>query len=100
MQLDTSRFLSDRLLFDDTLECKFRIANGFWDWIQRIISWISSPSSYSEENRRTVEAFQRFLVDALGVDRLRRISHRYNFDWEEMKKSPLLSRDVAKILIG
>ncbi len=100
MQLDTSRFFSDRLVFDDTSPSKFRIVSGFWEWVKRIVSWIYSPAVYSDENRRTVECFKSYLIDTLGENRLKRISSRYELDWEEMKKSPLLSRDVAKIFIG
>ncbi len=100
MQLETSRFFSDRLIFDESNPSKFQIAEGFWEWVQRVISWIWSSAQYSEENLRTVECFQRFLIDALGPERLQRISSRFELDWEEMKKYPLSSRDVAKIFIG
>lgn len=102
MQLDTSRFLSDRLIFDSSSEDKFQIANGFWDWVKRIVSWIFSPASYTEENRRTLALFKNYLIDALGPERLQRICCRYSIDLDEMRQkgSPLLSRDVAKIAIG
>lgn len=100
MQLNTSRFFSDRLIFDETSPSKFRVVEGFWGWFQRIVSWIYSPRQYSEENRRTVACFHRYLTQTLGENRLKRISLRYGLDWESMKESPLLSRDVAKIFIG
>ncbi len=101
MEVDTG-FLSDRLIFNDSLESKFQIANSFWDWVQRIIAWIWSPASYSDENRRTIACFQHYLIDTLGAERLQRISSRYDIDLAEMytKGYPLLSRDVAKIVIG
>lgn len=102
MQLDTSRFLSDRLIFNDALESKFQVADGFWNWFQRIISWIFIPTAYTEENRRTIQCFERYLVETIGSERLQRISSRYQLNWAEMERSgnPLLSRDVAKIAIG
>lgn len=102
MLLNTSRFLSDRLIFNDSLESKLQVANTFWDWCQRIISWICSPASYSDVNRRTVGAFKNYLVDTLGPERLARICSRYTLDLAQLetKGSPLLSRDVAKIVTG
>jgi len=99
MQLNTNRIFNDRLIFDHSIPCKLRVANSFWDWIQRIISWIYSPSAYSEENRRTVSCFKKYLTDVLGESRLQRICSRYSVKLEE-NGSPLLSRDVAKIVIG
>lgn len=102
MQLDTSRFFSDRFVFDPALEGKFRIANSLWDWCLRIVAWIWSPACYSDENRRTVLCFKKYLVDALGGDRLQRICNRYSLDLEKMEQTgaALLSRDVAKIVVG
>ena len=100
MLLNINRFLSDRLVWAPTAE--LRVAKSFWDWCKRIISWIWSPSSYSDENRRTITCFKRYLIDTLGADRLQRICTRYSLDLNKMeaKGSPLLSRDVAKIVIG
>ncbi len=102
MQLDVSRFFSHRLIFDDALPEKLWIASSFWDWCKRIISWVFSIRSYSDENRRTVACFKKYLLDILGKGRLQRICTRYRMDLDAMEKkgSPLLSRDVAKIVIG
>lgn len=102
MQLNLNRIFADRLVFDDKAPEKLRVANSFWDWCQRIISWIYSPASYSSENRRTISCFKKYLVDTLGGERLQKICTRYglNLDAMEAKGSPLLSRDVAKIVIG
>lgn len=97
IQLDTSRFFSDRIVFDGQ---RFEALSGVWEWMQRLISWICSPCAYSEENRRTVECFRTYLVDRLGEARLQRISSRYQIDWGEMQKNPLLSRDVAKFVVA
>jgi len=102
MQLDTSRFLNDRFVFDDSQVVKFRVANSLWDWCKRIICWIWSLSSYSEENIRAISCFKKYLVDTLGKERLQRICSRYTMDLDAMEKkgSPLLSRDMAKIVVG
>ncbi|MGB7978916.1 MAG: hypothetical protein WCF19_07140 [Chlamydiales bacterium] len=104
MQLNINRFLSDRFVLNShpTPNKLFRIAHSFWDWCLRVISWIWSPASYSDENRRTIDCFKKYLVDSLGEERLQRICSRYSIDLDQMRKkgSPLLSRDVAKIVIG
>ncbi len=102
MQLNVNRVLSDRLVFDPDAPGKLRVSDSFWDWIQRIISWIWSPASYSDENRRTIACFKKCVLDTLGADRLKRICSRYSLDFEAMEKkgSPLLSRDVAQIVVG
>lgn len=102
MKLDISRFLSDRLVFDCSRPEKLRITNSFWDWCKRIISWIWSPKSYSDENKRTIACFKKYLIDTLGTERLQRICNRYslNFDAMEKKGNPLLSRHVAMIVTG
>lgn len=102
MILNTSRFFSDRFVFDPSIQGNFLIVNSFWDWCKRIIFWIWSPSSYSDENRRTVSCFKQYLVDTLGLERLQRICTRYTLDLNEMERrgGPLLSRDVAKIVVG
>ncbi len=102
MQLNINRFFSDRIVFDNSREDKLRVTNTFWDWCQRIISWVWSITSYTDENRRTVSCFRKYLIDALGPERLQRISSRYQINFEQMEKkgSPLLSRDVAKIVVG
>ncbi len=102
MQLNTNRFFSNRVVFDHSLDGKLRVANSFFDWCQRIIAWVWAPSSYSDENRRTISCFTKYLIDRLGADRLQRICSRYSLDLDQMEKkgSPLLSRDVAKIVIG
>lgn len=102
MQLSTSRFFSDRLIFNDSVDCKLQVANSFWDFIQRMISWVFSTDAYTNENRRTIQCFHRYLLDALGPERLQRISERYEINWNQIETAgnPLLSRDVAKIVIG
>ncbi len=102
MQLSLSRFFSDRVVFDGSLPLKLRITNSFWDWCKRMISWIYSPASYTETNRKTVQCFKKYLVDTLGAERLQKISSRYSVDFDRMEKrgSPLLSRHVAQMVIG
>lgn len=102
MILDTSRFLSDRLIFNPTVENRLQAACGFWDWFLRVVSWIWAPSTYTDENRRTIEAFRHYLLETLGAEKLQRISNRYSLNLDQMIQdgSPLLSRDVAKIVIG
>lgn len=102
MQLDASRFFSDRVVFDPALADKLQVTSTFWDWCMRIISWIWSPASYSDENRRTIACFKNYLVDALGPERLQRICTRYSLDFNKLENegNPLLSRDVAKIVVG
>jgi hypothetical protein len=102
MQLNTSRFFSDRVIFNDTLVDKLQVTNSFCDWCKRIIAWIWSPASYSDENRRTITAFKNYLVDALGPERLQRICSRHSLDLDKLhdKGNSLLTRDIAKIVIG
>jgi hypothetical protein len=95
-------FLSDRILFNEEQEpggLAFKVVDSFWDWLVRIISWIYAPSQYTEENRKSVACFKNYLVDQLGAERLARINSRYGLQFEE-DGSPLLSRDIAKILVG
>ncbi len=98
MQLDINRFLSDRVVYDDSCPEKLRVTNSVWDWCKRIVAWIWG----SEENRRTVALFKKYLIDTLGPDRLQRICCRYSLDLDQMEKkeSPLLSHHVAQILVG
>jgi hypothetical protein len=102
MQLNTSRFFSDRVTFNDSLKDKLQVTNSLWDWFQRVISWIYSPEAYSNENRRTVTAFKTCLVGILGPERLQRICSRYTLDLDKLasRGNPLLTRDVAKIVTG
>ncbi len=102
MQLNTSRFFSDRVTFNNSLKGKLQVTSSLWDWFQRIISWIYSPPAYSDENRRTVTAFKTYLAEILGLERLQRICSRYTLDLDKLaaRKNPLLTRDVAKIVIG
>lgn len=102
MQLDTSRFFSDRLIFDPSLDSKLQIQNSLLDFFKRVISWIFNRSFYSDENIKSVQCFKKYLVDTLGEARLQRICTRYSIHFDEMERlgSPLLSRDVAKIVIG
>ena len=96
-------YLSDRILIAPSKKGGFTIrrADSLWDWMIRIISWIYAPASYTEENRRTIQCFQRMLAP-VGQERLQRICNRYNIDLAEMEKkgSPLLSRTIAKISVG
>lgn len=102
MQLDVNRFLSDRVVWDATYPQNLRVADTFWDWCMRIISWIFSPSEYTDENIRTIQCFQKYLVDTLGTNRLFRIQSRYDINLNQMiaEGSPLLKRDIAKIVVG
>lgn len=102
MQLNVNQFFSDRLVLDPSKPEIFRVTNSFWDWCIRIISWICSPSSYSDENRRTIHCLKKYLIDTLGESRFKRISNRYSVDLDSMaeKGNPLLSRDVAKFVVG
>lgn len=102
MQLNINRFFSDRLVFDQSVPGKLRVTNSFWDWVKRIISWIWSPASYSDENRRTIACFKKCVIESMGPERLKRICSRYSLDFEAMEKkgNPLLSRDVAKVVVG
>lgn len=97
MQLNTNRIFNDRLVWDEKAPEKLRVKSSFWDWCKRIISHIWSPASYTEENKRTVRAFKKYLVDTLGADRLQRICSRYGVD---LNAAHLNSRMVAQIVIG
>ncbi len=96
-------YLSDRILISKTAPDVFsmRLANSWREWFMRIISWIYSPASYTEENRKTIRCFQEMLKP-IGAERLQRICTRYNIDFAKMEKegSPLLSRTIAKISVG
>ncbi|HEV7738512.1 MAG TPA: hypothetical protein VGO47_14220, partial [Chlamydiales bacterium] len=96
-------YLSDRILMAPAKNGAFTIrrANSLWDWVIRIVSWIYAPSSYTDENRRSIQCFQRMLAP-VGQERLQRICTRYNIDFAEMETqgSPLLSRTIAKISVG
>lgn len=96
-------YLSDRILVAPAKNGSFTIrrADSLWDWMMRIISWIYAPASYTDENRRSIQCFQRMLAP-IGTERLQRICNRYNIDLAEMEKkgSPLLSRTIAKIGVG
>jgi len=107
MELNLGRLghsLSDRLVVDreggiNTLHA----SDSCWAWfIRLIISWIWSPSGYSDENRRAVACVKTYLIDQLGAERLQRICSRYDINLTRMqeKGSPLLSRDLAKIITG
>lgn len=105
MELNLGKIFGTRLLIEGPgcpKKIKFTIANSPWNWLVRIISWIWSPEFYSEENRRTINCFQKRFVDVLGPERLKRICTRYSIDLDEMsrKGSPLLSRHLAQILLG
>ena len=110
MELNLGRigpYLSDRIVLA-TVEnpqkgtFSFRKANTWWDWLLRMISWIYSPEIYTEENRKTVRCFQEFLYNQVGKARIERIGNRYGIDFKEMERvgKPLLSRDIAKIVVG
>jgi hypothetical protein len=94
-------WFSDRLILENDRDSSFalRVENN---WCSRTISWISSSSSYSKENRDAVALFQSFLTTSMGENRLRRIGDRYGIHFDEMQQasSPLLSRNIAKILTG
>lgn len=100
--------LSDRIVISTVQnsstgkeEFRPRIANSWWDWVLRIVSWIYSPASYTNENRKSIQCFRK-MIEPIGEERLKRICNRYNIDLEKMEKegSPLLSRTIAKIAVG
>jgi len=107
MYLNTGRIgplLSDRLVIDneETGIRSIHADHSLWGWFMRILSWICSPSSYSDENRRTIACVKKYLVDQVGQDRLTRVCARYHMNLEKMEErgNPLLSRDLAKIMVG
>lgn len=102
MELNVSRFFNDRLVFDPTIPDKLRVTSSLWDWCKRIVSWIYGLKSYSDENRRTIACFKKYVSDLLGAPRLQRICTKYSLDLDQLERSgsPLVSRDVAKIVIG
>lgn len=107
MELNTGRlgtFLSDRLVIGNESEgiVSLRADNSFWGWLLRVISWICSPCGYSDENRRTINCVKTYLTDQLGAERLKRVCDRYDMslDGLALSGSPLLSRDLAKIIVG
>jgi hypothetical protein len=99
-ELNLNRVFNDRITFDG--KAFHVIENSFVEFLKRIIYWIFSPASYTQENQNTIQCFQKYLLDTLGADRLKRICSRYSLDLDAMhtKGNPLLSRDVAKIIIG
>jgi hypothetical protein len=76
--------------------------HSFSSWLFRIVSWIYSPSSYADENRRTIARVKEYFTQQLGSKRFMRVCDRYQMNLKTMKSkgSPLLSRDIAKILVG
>lgn len=108
MELNTGRIgscLSDRIVVESSPEqsgLTLRATNSLCDWLRRIVSWIYSPHIYSDENRKTVSCFKKYLTDQLGNQRFKRICRRYQIDIDSIEKkgNPLLSRDIAKIKTG
>jgi len=103
-QLHLGRFggyLSDRMVVSEKEEL-LRPANSRMDWCKRIISYIWSIPSYIDENRLAVARFKEYAAARLGSQRFSRICSRYSLDFDAMEKrgSPLLSRDIAKVVIG
>lgn len=96
-------YLSDRIVIAPGKNGHFspRIAGSCWDWLQRIVSWIYAPESYTDENRRTIQCFRQ-MIKPIGDAKLQRICNRYNIDLKEMEESgsPLLSRTIAQISVG
>ncbi len=107
MQMKIDRIgpiLSDRLVLGDEKKGieGLHADHSLWGWFLRIISWICNPSCYSAENRKTIRVVKQYLIDQMGADRLSRICQRYSMSLEKMESvgSPLLSRDIAKIMTG
>ncbi len=108
MELNLGRigpYLSDRIVIVNDAgggDCFFRLCHSLFDWLVRIISWIYSPAFYTDENRRTVACFKSYLIETLGEERLQRLCNRYSLDLVQKEKegSPLLSRELAQILVG
>lgn len=102
-------FLSDRIVLNEDASRKsdtlvfgqFRKADTFWEWLLRVVSWIYSPACYTETNKKTIEAFQKYVTDlGCSASRLERIENRYGFKLKDLEKSGLLARHVAQILVG
>lgn len=99
MQLDTSRFFSDRLVVgeDGTLQ-SLHADRSFWSWFCRVIAWIFSPASYTEENKKAIACVQKYLIDQLGAERLQRICLCTEINLNK-KEDALLSRELAHIVV-
>lgn len=100
VELNINRFFSDRLVMKG--HGKVQVDNSFCSKLLRVFSWIYSPKSYTDENRKTVQCFKKFLLNTLGYKRATTLCNRYSINLEQMERegSPLLSRHVAKIAIG
>jgi hypothetical protein len=107
MEFNTGRigpYLSDRLIIADEAKGLSSLAadKSFVGWLLRLISWIYCPSSYTDSNRKTIACVKKYLIDQVGSSRLERICTRYEINLTQMEESgsSLLSRHVAKIIIG
>ena len=75
-------------------------------WIARLVIWFLGPRAHDAvkeaENRRTVLCVKRYFTQVLGAGRLNRVCSRYNLNLDRLFAAgkPLLSRDLAKILVG
>lgn len=101
--IEISRVFSSRFVVEQTNEgTRFVKKNSPIDLFFRAVSWVYAPSSYKEENRKTISCFEKYLKNCLGEDRLKRICSRYHLDFTRMQAegTSLVSRDVAKIYVG
>lgn len=68
----------------------------------RYIPFFLQPDSYTNENRRTIECFNKYLVQHIGHQRLLQVSKEVGVDLDEMwhKGASLNERVVAKLYIA
>jgi len=91
-------FINDRLVFDqNTL---LRVANSFWNFILSL--FYVAPKNYTDQNKRTIKCFKKYLIDRIGKNRLDRVLSKMSIDLDRLEKKGyyLSSKVVAKILVG
>lgn len=101
--IEISRIFNDRFIVTSQPDRLLFKRKAFYEeFFLRILSWFYSPSFYQEENRKAIACFEKYLIQQLGAPRLQRICCRYHLDFASMKEqgSPLVSRDIAKIIVG
>ncbi|MBN2479606.1 MAG: hypothetical protein JXA94_05210 [Parachlamydiales bacterium] len=97
--LNDTGFFGDRLTFN-AKSGFLKIANSILNFILSI--FYLAPKDYTEENRKAISCFKKYLLERVGEDRLKRISNKVGVDFDKMHKkgSSLTSKHVVKVLIG
>jgi len=75
--------------------------DNWWDKLWGYVcSWMS-PEAFTDENRKTIKCFKKYLLDRVGKSRLKRICQSASVDLDKLETNgmPLTTRDVEKIIV-